>query len=39
LFVALLFRREELFKMFLSMLRPKPPRLRIAKMKMKPGIR
>jgi hypothetical protein len=39
LFLALLFQREDLFRMFLSLLRLKPPRLRIAKMKMKPKIR
>jgi hypothetical protein len=39
LFLALPFRREDLFKMFLSMLCSKPPRLRTAKMKMMPKIR
>jgi hypothetical protein len=39
LFLALLFKREDLFRMFLSLLRLKPPRLRIAKMKVKPKIR
>jgi hypothetical protein len=39
LFLALPFHREDLFKMFMSMLRLKPPRLRTAKIKMKPKIR
>jgi hypothetical protein len=39
LFLTLPFKREDLFKMFLSMLHPKPLRLRIAKMKTKPKIR
>jgi hypothetical protein len=39
LFLALLFKREDLFRMFLSLLRLKPPRLRIAKMNVKPKIR
>jgi hypothetical protein len=39
LFLALLFQREYLFRMFLSLLRLKPPRLRIAKTEMKPKIR
>jgi hypothetical protein len=39
LFLVLLFQREDLFKMFLSMLCLKPPRLRTTKMKRKPKIR
>jgi hypothetical protein len=36
LFLTLPFQREDLFKMFLSMLHLKPLRLKTAKMKMKP---
>jgi hypothetical protein len=39
LFLALLFQREDLFRMFLSLLHLKPLRLRIAKMELKPKIR
>jgi hypothetical protein len=39
LFLALLFQREEPFKMCLFLLPPKPPRLRTAKTEMKPKIR
>jgi hypothetical protein len=39
LFLVLLFQREDLFRLFLSLLRPKPPRLRTAKTEMKPKIR
>jgi hypothetical protein len=39
LFLALLFQREEPFRMCLFPLPPKPPRLRIAKTEMKPKIR
>jgi hypothetical protein len=38
LFLALLFQREDPFRMFLSLLHLKPLRLRTAKMKMKPKI-
>jgi hypothetical protein len=34
LFLALLFQREDLFRMFLSLLRLKPPRLRKVRMEM-----
>jgi hypothetical protein len=39
LFLALPFQREDLFRMFMSMLRLKPPMLKTAKRKMKPKIR
>jgi hypothetical protein len=38
LFLVLLFQREDLFRLFLFLLRPKPPRLRIARTEMKPKI-
>jgi hypothetical protein len=37
--LALLSQREGAFKMFMSLLPPKPPRLRTAKMEMKAKIR
>jgi hypothetical protein len=39
LFPILLFQREDLFRLIMFLLRPKPPRLRKARMEMMPKIR
>jgi hypothetical protein len=38
LFLVLLFQREDLFRLFLLLLHPKPPRLRIARTEMMPKV-
>jgi hypothetical protein len=38
LFLVLLFQREDLFRLIMFLLRPKPPRLRKARMEMMPKI-